>query len=164
MKKWKESTEILAWKVDLPQTKINQLEHMEQAYSVMLLKMKLYNKYNYTTATISWNSPKYLQKEIWSNLFEKIWSCCWKNFSLWCDWKIDGAGIHCLPCSYINDVIDLLPQQLWRHIDFKVTLSECHLVKDLSTTVGYSLVVMVTDLCRHLTYDKWNGTWNSYNL
>ena len=62
-------------------------------------------------------------------------------------------GIHCLPCSYIN-VIDLLPKQLWRHIDFKVTSSGCHSPKGLSITVGNFLVAMVTDVCRNLTYNS----------
>ena len=35
--------------------------------------------------------------------------------------KLMEHGIHCLPCSYTNDVIDLLPYPLWHHIDFKVT-------------------------------------------
>ena len=54
-------------------------------------------------------------------------------------------GIHCLPCFYTNDVIYLLPEQVLRHSDFKVTLSGCHSVKVLSTTVGYAQVAMVTD-------------------
>ena len=32
----------------------------------------------------------------------------------------------------------------------KVTSSGCHSVKVQSTTVGYSIVAMVTDLCSHL--------------
>ena len=34
--------------------------------------------------------------------------------------KFMEHSIHCLSCSYNNDVIDLLSQQLLRHIDFKV--------------------------------------------
>ena len=29
--------------------------------------------------------------------------------------KMAKHGIHCLPCSYTNDVINLLPQQLWNY-------------------------------------------------
>ena len=65
-------------------------------------------------------------------------------------------GIHCLPCSYTNDVIGLLPQQIRRHIDFKVTSSGRHSDKVLRTTVGYSLVAMVT----HLTYNS-RGEWHT---
>ena len=87
--------------------------------------------------------------------------------------KMEEQGIHCLPCSYTNDVIDLLQWQLWCHIDFKVTSSECHSDKVLSTTVGYSLVAIVTDLCRYLTNNsrdamllssyKRDATWNTCN-
>ena len=39
-------------------------------------------------------------------------------------------GRHCLPCylpcCYINDVIDLSPYQLIRHIDYRLTSSGCH--------------------------------------
>ena len=59
--------------------------------------------------------------------------------------KLMEDGIHCLPCSYTIDIIDLLPQQLRRHIDFKVTSSRCHSFKKLSLTFGHSLVAMVTD-------------------
>ena len=38
-------------------------------------------------------------------------------------------------------------------IFFKVPSSRSHSVKVLSTTVGYFLVAMVTDLCCHITYD-----------
>ena len=44
----------------------------------------------------------------------------------------------------------LLYHKILRHIDFKVTSSGCHSVLVLSTTVGYSLVAMVTDLFRDL--------------
>ena len=35
-----------------------------------------------------------------------------------------------------------------------VASSGCHFVKVLNITVGHSLFAMVTDLCRHLTYDS----------
>ena len=35
----------------------------------------------------------------------------------------------------------------------------CHSVKVLSTTVGYSLVAVITELCCHLTYDS-RGAWH----
>ena len=38
--------------------------------------------------------------------------------------------------------------------------SGCHSVKVLSKTVDYSPVAMVTDLCRHLAYDK-RGAWHT---
>ena len=38
--------------------------------------------------------------------------------------------------------------------DFKVTSSGCHSVKVLGSIYDYSLVPMVTDLFRHLTYDS----------
>ena len=37
---------------------------------------------------------------------------------------------------------------------FKVTSSDSHSVKVLSTIFSYSVVAMVTDLCRHLIYDS----------
>ena len=46
-------------------------------------------------------------------------------------------GLHCLPCSYANDVITMLSKQLRHHTDFKVISSGCHSVKVLSTTVDY---------------------------
>ena len=49
--------------------------------------------------------------------------------------KLMEHDIHCLPCSYTNDVIDLLLWQLGLHIDFKVTSEGCFFVKVLSTTV-----------------------------
>ena len=63
-------------------------------------------------------------------------------------------GIHCLPCFFTNDVLDLLPWQLPRHINFSdvIGIPFCH-GNTLSTTVGYSLVAMVTELCCHLTYE-----------
>ena len=67
--------------------------------------------------------------------------------------KLMEHGIHCLPCFYTRDIISLFRKQLGPHIDFKVTSLGCHFVKVLSTTVGYSLVAMVTDLCHHLTFD-----------
>ena len=54
-----------------------------------------------------------------------------------------------LPWSYINDVIDLSPQQLWRHIDVKTTSSRRHFTKGLSKTFYNSVVTTVTDLWRH---------------
>ena len=74
--------------------------------------------------------------------------------------KMMEHGIHCLPCSYTNEIIDLLPLQLRHHINFKVTLSGCHSVKILTPTVGYSVVVMATDLCRSLTHDS-RGAWHT---
>ena len=46
------------------------------------------------------------------------------------------------------------------YIDFKVTSSGCHYVKVLSAIGSYFLVAMVTDLCRHLTYDS-RGAWHT---
>ena len=43
---------------------------------------------------------------------------------------------------------------------FQVTSSECHSVKVLSTTVGFSLVVRVTDLLCHYTYNS-RGAWHT---
>ena len=40
-----------------------------------------------------------------------------------------------------------------------MTLSGFHSVKVLSTTVGYLLVAMVSNLCCHLTYDS-RGAWH----
>ena len=68
--------------------------------------------------------------------------------------KLMEYGIHCLPCSYTYEVIDLLALQLLRHIDFKV----CHSVKVLSTTVGYSIVAMT--LWYQLTYNP-RGAWHT---
>ena len=39
-----------------------------------------------------------------------------------------------------------------------VTSSGCHFVKALSATVGYSLLAMITDICRHPTNDS-RGAW-----
>ena len=44
--------------------------------------------------------------------------------------------------------------------DFKVISAGYNSVKVLSTTVGYFLVAMVTDLCRHLTFDS-RGAWHT---
>ena len=44
--------------------------------------------------------------------------------------------------------------------NLKVASSECHTVKILSTTVGYSLFAMIIDLCRHLTYNS-RGAWHT---
>ena len=41
-----------------------------------------------------------------------------------------------------------------------MTSSEYHSVKILSTTADYSLVAMVTDLCRDLSYDSM-GAWHT---
>ena len=41
-----------------------------------------------------------------------------------------------------------------------MTTSGCRSVKILSTTVGYSLVAMVTDLRHLLTYDS-RGAWHT---
>ena len=70
--------------------------------------------------------------------------------------KLMEHGIHYLPCSYTNDITELLPSN---YTDFNVA-SRCHSVKVLTTTVGYSLVAMVTDLCCHLTYGS-RGAWNT---
>ena len=43
-----------------------------------------------------------------------------------------------------------------------MTSSGCHSVKLLSTTVGYSLAAMVTDLCRHIIYD-WRDVWPCFS-
>ena len=42
----------------------------------------------------------------------------------------------------------------------KETSSGCRSVKVLSTTVGYSLAAMVTDLCYNLSYDS-RGAWHT---
>ena len=62
-------------------------------------------------------------------------------------------GIHCLPCSYTINVIDLLPLQRRCQIGFEEMSSGCHYVKVLKTTVGYSLVAIETVLCHHLNND-----------
>ena len=74
--------------------------------------------------------------------------------------KLVEHGIHYLPCSYTSDALDPLPKQLWRNTDFKMMSSGCHSAKVLSTTFGYSLVAMITDLCRHLTYTS-KGAWHT---
>ena len=63
-------------------------------------------------------------------------------------------GIHCLPCSYIKDIIDMLPKELEVHIDVIVALLGRHSAEALSTTVGYSMIAIVTDIWRHLTYNS----------
>lgn len=63
--------------------------------------------------------------------------------------KLAQNGIYCLPCSAANDVIYLLPKQLWVYINVYVETSMSANV--LSTTVGSSIVAMVTDVWRHLT-------------
>ena len=67
--------------------------------------------------------------------------------------NLAGHGIHCLPCSYTSDVT-VATMMSYCHIDFKVTSSGCHSVKVLSTTAGYSLIAMITDLFRHLINDS----------
>ena len=57
-----------------------------------------------------------------------------------------------MQCSEMDNVIDLLPYQLRVHIDVGVTLLRCHSAKVLTTTIGYSIVAIVTDLWHHLTY------------
>ena len=59
-----------------------------------------------------------------------------------------------------NGVINLFLFQLGRHTDVKVTSSGCHSPKVLSKTVGNSIVAMVTDLWRHLTYTS-SGAWHT---
>ena len=59
-------------------------------------------------------------------------------------------GIHCLPCSYANDVIDVLSEHLWRHTDFRVMSSHCK--KSVDFTLKYlgpvfqSIVSLTTSL------------------
>ena len=60
--------------------------------------------------------------------------------------KLVEHGIHCLPWSYTNDVINLSSKRLLRHTDVKVTSSRRHSAKGLSKTFDNSLVAMVTDL------------------
>ena len=55
-------------------------------------------------------------------------------------------GIHCLPCPYTNDVIDLSSSQLYRHIDVKVTSSRRNSAKRLSKMFYNSVVAMITNL------------------
>ena len=55
--------------------------------------------------------------------------------------KLMEHGIHCLPCSYSNDIRDYDCDT-----DFKVTSLGCQYIKVLSTAIDYSLVAMVTDL------------------
>ena len=59
--------------------------------------------------------------------------------------KLMEHGIHCLPCSYTNDVIELSSKRPC-HNDVKVTSSERHAAKGLSKTVDNSVVAIVTDL------------------
>ena len=74
-------------------------------------------------------------------------------------------GILCLPCSSTNADTNLLPKQLsWCNTDFEVMPLGCHSIKVVSTTDGYSLVVMVTDLCRHLTYDSRGACHTMYAM
>ena len=53
--------------------------------------------------------------------------------------KLEEHGIHCLQCS------------------FEVMSLGCHSV---NVQVGYSLIAMVTVLCRHLTYDS-RAEWHT---
>ena len=46
------------------------------------------------------------------------------------------------------------------HIDFKVTSSVFHSVKELNTQVSDSLVAMVTDVWCHLAYNS-TGAWHT---
>ena len=55
-----------------------------------------------------------------------------------------------MQCSEKYNVIDLLPYQLRVHIDVSMTLLRRHSAKVLSTTFGYSIVAVVTDLEHHL--------------
>ena len=58
-------------------------------------------------------------------------------------------AIHCLPCSYANEAIDLSSKILRNHIDIKVTSSGQHSAKGVSETFDNSVVAMVTNKCRH---------------
>ena len=68
-------------------------------------------------------------------------------------------GIYVLPGSYANDVIDLLPSS-FDVIFISSDVIGMHTVEVLSTTADYSLVAMVTELCRHLTYIL-RGAWQA---
>ena len=68
-------------------------------------------------------------------------------------------GIHCIPCSYINEVTDMLVinydvilMSKWYHRDS---------TKVLSTSVYNSIVAMVTYLRCHLTYNL-RGPWHTH--
>ena len=63
--------------------------------------------------------------------------------------KLMKHGIHCLSCSYLNDVINLLPQHKYDVILISKWRQFCHSAKVLSTTVGYSQIAI--------------ATWNSHN-
>ena len=60
--------------------------------------------------------------------------------------KTVDHGIHCLPFSQTNDVIDPLPKQLLRRIDFTMTSLGCNSAKVLKKTIGNSIVAIVLDL------------------
>ena len=60
--------------------------------------------------------------------------------------KLVEHSIHCLPCSYTNDVIDISSLQLRRLTDVKVTSSKRYSTKGLGKTFDDSIVAMVTDL------------------
>ena len=68
--------------------------------------------------------------------------------------KLAGHTIHCLPCIYTNDVIYLFPQPLRIHINILVISSSYNSAKVLSTAIGNSVIVAVTDIWRHVTYDS----------
>ena len=63
--------------------------------------------------------------------------------------KFVEHGMHCLPCSYANDILDLSSWQLWCHIDAKMTSSWRYSAKGHSKTFDSSIVAMVTYLWHH---------------
>ena len=48
---------------------------------------------------------------------------------------------------------DLLPYQLRVHTDVRMKSSRLHCAKIVTTTVGHSIVIVVTDLWRHLIHN-----------
>ena len=50
--------------------------------------------------------------------------------------KLMEHGIHCMPCFFTTDAINLLPQQLWRHIDFKMTSRDAILSRYFAQQLG----------------------------
>ena len=80
-----------------------------------------------------WENRKFMLKKKVSNVIEKLME----------------LGIHCLPCSFTNEVTDLSSSHLWCHIDVKVTSLGRHSAKGLSKTFDNSVVAMVTDQWHH---------------
>ena len=69
--------------------------------------------------------------------------------------KLAEHGIHSLPCSYTNDIMDLLPHVM---VISKLYVPGCHSAKVLSTIVSNSLATMV-QICDIIDIGAWHTVY-----